>query len=48
MSNNQISTWTPKLDTLSAGIASHNNNNRLDTRAIHTWIDDTIQAHAEK
>ena len=22
----------------------HNNNNRLDTRAIQTWIDDTISA----
>jgi hypothetical protein len=26
----------------------HNNNNRLDTRAIQKWIDDTIRAHLEK
>jgi hypothetical protein len=26
----------------------HNNNNRLDTRAIQKWIDDTIKAHGEK
>ena len=26
----------------------HNNNNRLDTRAIQQWIDDTIRAHGEK
>ena len=26
----------------------HNNNNRLDTRAIQKWIDDTIKAHREK
>jgi hypothetical protein len=26
----------------------HNNNNRLDTRAIQKWIDDTIKAHAER
>ena len=26
----------------------HNNNNRLDTRAIQTWIDDTIKGHGEK
>jgi hypothetical protein len=26
----------------------HNNNNRLDTRAIQQWIDDTIKAHGEK
>jgi hypothetical protein len=26
----------------------HNNNNRLDTRAIQTWIDTTIKAHGEK
>jgi len=26
----------------------HNNNNRLDTRAIQTWIDDTAKAHREK
>ena len=23
----------------------HNNNNRLDTRAIQTWIDDSVKAH---
>jgi hypothetical protein len=26
----------------------HNNNNRLDTRAIQKWMADTIQAHREK
>jgi len=26
----------------------HNNNNRLDTRAIQMWIDDTVKAHWEK
>jgi hypothetical protein len=26
----------------------HNNNNRLDTRAIQKWIDDTIKAQGEK
>jgi len=26
----------------------HNNNNRLDTRAIQTWIDDTVNANREK
>ena len=26
----------------------HNNNNRLDTRAIQKWIADTIQAHGER
>jgi hypothetical protein len=26
----------------------HNNNNRLDTRAIQKWIDDTIKAHGER
>ena len=26
----------------------HNNNNRLGTRAIQKWIDDSIQAHGEK
>jgi len=26
----------------------HNNNNRLDTRAIQKWIDDTMTAHGEK
>ena len=26
----------------------HNNNNRLDTRAIQTWIDETVKAHREK
>jgi hypothetical protein len=26
----------------------HNNNNRLDTRAIQKWIDDTVKAHREK
>ena len=26
----------------------HNNNNRLDTRAIQTWIDDTVKAQGEK
>ena len=26
----------------------HNNNNRLDTRAIQTWIDDTLKANWEK
>jgi len=26
----------------------HNNNNRLDTRAIQTWIDDTVKASREK
>jgi len=26
----------------------HNNNNRLDTRAIQTWIDDTVKANREK
>ena len=26
----------------------HNNNNRLDTRAIQTWIDDTVRARPEK
>lgn len=25
----------------------HNNNNRLDTRAIQTWIDDTIRQHLD-
>ena len=26
----------------------HNNNNRLDTRAIQTWIDETVKAQGEK
>jgi predicted nuclease of predicted toxin-antitoxin system len=26
----------------------HNNNNRLDTRAIQMWIDDTVKANREK
>ena len=26
----------------------HNNNNRLDTRAIQKWIDDTVKANWEK
>jgi hypothetical protein len=26
----------------------HNNNNRLDTRAVQTWIDTTVQAHWDK
>jgi len=26
----------------------HNNNNRLDTRAIQTWIDETVKARREK
>jgi hypothetical protein len=26
----------------------HNNNNRLDTRAIQNWIDETVRAHREK
>ena len=26
----------------------HNNNNRLDTRAIQKWIDDIVKAHEEK
>jgi hypothetical protein len=26
----------------------HNNNNRLDTRAIQKWITDTIKAYGEK
>jgi hypothetical protein len=26
----------------------HNNNNRLDTRAIQKWIDDTVQANLQK
>ena len=26
----------------------HNNNNRLDTRAIQKWIDDTVKAHGER
>jgi hypothetical protein len=26
----------------------HNNNNRLDTRAIQKWIDDTVKANREK
>ena len=26
----------------------HNNNNRLDTRSIQTWIDDTVKANREK
>jgi hypothetical protein len=26
----------------------HNNNNRLDTRAIQKWIDDSVTAHGEK
>ena len=26
----------------------HNNNNRLDTRAIQTWIDETVKAHRER
>ena len=25
----------------------HNNNNRLDTRAIQQWIDETVRAHRE-
>jgi len=26
----------------------HNNNNRLDTRAIQNWINDTVKAKREK
>ena len=26
----------------------HNNNNRLDTRAIQMWIDETVKARREK
>ena len=26
----------------------HNNNNRLDTRAIQKWIDETVRAHRER
>jgi hypothetical protein len=26
----------------------HNNNNRLDTPAIQTWIDDTVKANRQK
>jgi hypothetical protein len=26
----------------------HNNNNRLDTRAIQKWIDDVVKAQEEK
>jgi len=26
----------------------HNNNNRLDTRAIQRWIDDTVKGNWEK
>jgi hypothetical protein len=26
----------------------HNDNNRLDTRAIQMWIDDTVKANREK
>ena len=44
----QRSDSSPTSAMAASDCRRHNNNNRLDTRAIQKWIDDTVKAKREK